>query len=150
MLRVGYYWLAKFLDFHKFVRAFQQCHLFIWKKHLVTIPLQPIVVEVPFKQWGLDFITEFKENSINGFKWILTTTNYFTMWAKAIPMKRATNSVVKEFLEEGIITRFCVPTKITTYNAKAFSSTELFSFCFDYGIVLSHSSNYYPQGNGLA
>ena len=24
------------------------------------------------------------------------------------------------------------------------------SFCFKYGIVLSHSSNYYPQGNGLA
>jgi hypothetical protein len=26
---------------------------------------------------------------------------------------------------------------------------ELSTFCFDYGIVLSHSSNYYPQGNGL-
>ena len=24
------------------------------------------------------------------------------------------------------------------------------NFCFNHGIVLSHSSNYYPQGNGLA
>ena len=24
------------------------------------------------------------------------------------------------------------------------------SFCFKYGIILSHSSNYYPQGNRLA
>jgi transposase InsO family protein len=39
--------------------------------------------------------------------------------------------------------------KITTDNAKAFSYAELSSFCFDYGIILSHSSNYYPQGNGL-
>jgi hypothetical protein len=23
-------------------------------------------------------------------------------------------------------------------------------FCFNYGIILSHSSNYYPQGNELA
>jgi transposase InsO family protein len=43
-----------------------------------------------------------------------------------------------------------VPSKITTDNAKAFSSAELSNFCFKYGIVLSHASNYYPQGNGLA
>jgi transposase InsO family protein len=55
-----------------------------------------------------------------------------------------------DFLEDRIITRFGVPAKITTDNAKAFSSTELSSFCFKYGIILSHSSNYYPQGNGLA
>jgi transposase InsO family protein len=54
-----------------------------------------------------------------------------------------------DFLENKSITRFDVPTKITTDNAKAFSSTELSSLCFKYGIILSHSSNYYPQGNGL-
>ena len=54
------------------------------------------------------------------------------------------------FLEDRIITRFGVPSKITTDNAKAFSSYALVEFRFKYGIVLSHSSNYYPQGNGLA
>jgi transposase InsO family protein len=54
------------------------------------------------------------------------------------------------FLEERIITRFGVPSKITTDNAKAFSSHALAEFCFKYDIVLSHSSNYYPQGNELA
>ena len=55
-----------------------------------------------------------------------------------------------DFLEDRIITRFGVPARITTDNAKAFSSTEFSSFCFKYGITLSHSSNYYPQGNGQA
>jgi transposase InsO family protein len=54
-----------------------------------------------------------------------------------------------DFMEERIITRFGVPPKITTDNAKAFSSIELPTFCFDCGIVLSHSFNYYPQGNGV-
>ena len=54
------------------------------------------------------------------------------------------------FLEERIITRFRVPSKITNDNAKSFSSLALAEFCFKYGIILSHSSNYYPQGNGLA
>jgi len=39
---------------------------------------------------------------------------------------------------------------ITTHDAKAFRSIYLEYFFFKYGILLSHSSNYYPKGNGLA
>jgi transposase InsO family protein len=108
------------------------------------------VVEAPFQQWGLDFIGLFKDNSSNGYTWIITATDYFTKWVEAMPTKSATDKVVMDFLEDKIITRFGVPTKITTDNAKAFNSTELSSFYFKYGIMLSQSSNYYPQGNGLA
>jgi hypothetical protein len=55
-----------------------------------------------------------------------------------------------DFLEDRIITRFGVPSKIMTDNAKAFCSAEMSSFCFKYGIILSHASDYYPQGNGQA
>ena len=53
------------------------------------------------------------------------------------------------FLEDRMITRFGAPSKIMTNNANAFNSTKLSTFCFNYGIVLSHSSNCYPQGNDL-
>lgn len=109
-----------------------------------------MVVEASFQHWCLDFIGKFHENSSNGYSWILTGTDYFTKWVKAIPAKNATEKVIMDFIENNIITRFGVPAKITTDNAKAFSSSEFSSFCFKYGIVLSHSSNYYPQGNGLA
>jgi len=72
-----------------------------------------------------------------------------TYWVESIPTKKAIEEVVMNFLEERIITRFGVPSKITTDNAKAFSSHALVEFCFKYGIVLSYSSNYYPQGNRL-
>jgi transposase InsO family protein len=107
-------------------------------------------VEAPFQQWGLDFIWEFKENSSNDFRWIITTTDYFTSWVEAIPTQKETDKVVIEFLEDKIITRFGVLAKITTDNANVFSSMELSKFYYEYGIILSHSSNYYPQGNGLA
>jgi hypothetical protein len=107
------------------------------------------VIEAPFQQWGLDFVGEFKDNSSNGYRWILTATDYFTRWVESIPTKKSTEVVIN-FLEDRIITRFGVPSKITTDNAKAFSSHAMVKFCFKYGIVLSHSSNYYPQGNGLA
>ena len=76
-------------------------------------------------------------------------TDYFTKWVEAIPTKKATDKVVMDFIESNIITIFGAPTKITTDNAKAFSSAEFTSLCFNYGIILSHSSNY-PQGDGLA
>jgi transposase InsO family protein len=132
------------------VRGCQQCQLFTGKQKLAALPLQPVVVEAPFQQWGLDFIGQFKDNSSNGYTWIITATDYFTKWVEAIPTKSATDKVVMDFLEDRIITRFSVPAKITTDNSKAFSSIELSSLCFKYGIILSHSSNYYPQGNGLA
>jgi transposase InsO family protein len=123
--------------------------LFTGKQKLATLPLQPVVVEAPFQQWGLDFIGQFKDNSSNGYSWIITAIDYFVKWVEAIPTKSATDKVVMDFLEDKIITSFGVPAKITIDNAKAFSSTELSSFCFKYGIMLSHSSNYCPQGNGL-
>jgi hypothetical protein len=109
------------------------------KQKLAALPLQLVVVEAPFQQWGLDFIGQFKDNSSNGYTWIITTTDYFTKWVEAIPTKSKTDKVVMDFLEDIIITRFGVPAKITTDNAKAFSSTELSSFCLNMALYyLTH------------
>jgi transposase InsO family protein len=81
--------------------------------------------------------------------WIITSIDYFTKWVEEIPTKHAIEKLVMDFLEDRIITRFSVPAKITIDNAKAFSSTDLSNFYFNYGILLFHSSNYFPQGNGI-
>ena len=80
----------------------------------------------------------------------LTATDYFTKWIEAIPTKRATNKVIMHFLEENIFSRFGCPKKIVTDNAQAFKSGPMVNFCQKYNVVLSHSTAYYPQGNGLA
>jgi transposase InsO family protein len=148
IVRVGYYWPTIFSDVHHLVWKCDPCHLFTGKKKLVAIPLQPMVVEAPFQQWGLDFIRKFNNNSSNGFSWVLIATDYFTKWVEAIPVKTTTEKVVMDFLEDRIITRFRVPLKIVTDNAKAFCSAKMSVFCFKYGIILSHASDYYPWGNG--
>jgi transposase InsO family protein len=35
-------------------------------------------------------------------------------------------------------------------NAAYFSSTRLTEFALDKGIIIRYSTNYYPQGNGVA
>ena len=112
--------------------------------------MKPIVIKEPFQQWGLDFIGPIHPSSTAGHTHILMATNYFTKWVEAIPVKQTTSEVVCSFIKQNILVRFGVPNKIVTDNATDFSSQEISAFCYQYGIILSHSSNYFAQGNDQA
>ena len=130
--------------------ACQKCQIFEGKRKLLPLPLQPITVEGPFMQWGLDFIGEIHPTSSAQHKWILTATTYFTKWIEAIPTRNSIDSVIIRFLEGHILSRFGCPRKIITDNDAAFESKKMVDFCHRYQIALGHSNTYYPQGNGLA
>jgi hypothetical protein len=83
--------------------------LFAGKQKLPALPLVPVKTEAPFQQWGLDFIGEINPHFSAQHKWILTATDYFTKWVEAIPTRKATNSVVIDFLEESIRPDLAVP-----------------------------------------
>lgn len=99
VLRVSYYWHTLFVDFYKKVMIFHECQLFQGNLKLLPLPLQPIFVEAPFKQWGLDFISEIHPPSSSQHKWIITTTYYFIKWIKVIPTRQATDSVIFSLLK---------------------------------------------------
>lgn len=109
----------------------------------------PMHVDEPFRQWGIDFIGEIHPPSSGQHKWILTATDYFTKWVEAILARNATDTVIIKLMEENIISRFGCLSRMVTDNAQAFKSTKFVSFCQQYNITLSHSTTYYPQGNGL-
>jgi len=54
-----------------------------------------------------------------------------------------------KFLEENIFSRFGCPVKIITDNAQVFSSIKFVGFSQKYNVILSHSTTYHPQENGL-
>jgi hypothetical protein len=128
IMRPGYYWLKLFSDVNAKVRTYNPCELFIGKHKLPTLPLVPVKTEAPFQQWGLDFIGEINPHSSAQHKWILISIDYFTKWVEAIPTRREMDSVVIDFLEENILSRFGCPQKIVTDNAQAFKSMAMISF----------------------
>lgn len=130
--------------------ACQKCQIFQGKRKLLPLPLQPIIVEAPFQQWGLDFIGEIHPTSSTQHKWILTTTEYFIKWIEAIPSRNATDLVIIKFIEDHILSRFGCPRKIITDNATAFGSKKMIDFCHRYQIVLGNFITYYSQGDRLA
>jgi len=134
----------------KFVISCHKCQIFEGKRKLLLLPLKPIFTERPFQQWGLDFTGEIHPSSSGQHRWILSATNYFTKWIEAIPCRQANDSIIMQFLETNILSRFGFPEKIITNNAVAFKSKRMINFCHKYHITLGHFIAYYPQGNGLA
>ena len=118
ILRAGFYWPSLFSDVYKETSTCHQCQIFYGKRKVIN----PITVEAHFQQWGLDFIGEINPNSSGQHKWILTAADYFTKWIEAIPTRRATETVIMDFLEENILARFWCPRRILTDNAASFNS----------------------------
>eukprot|EP00253_Pinus_taeda_P029494 PITA_29494 len=83
-------------------------------------------------------------------KYILTATDYFTKWVEAILLKTTNSEAIIEFIDQFIITRFGVPNALVFDNASYFSGNAMFDFTIKRGFKLKYSTNYYPQGNGLA
>ena len=63
ILRPGFYCPSMFSYVYKHTTTCHQCQIFDGKRKLVPLPLNPISVEAPFQQWGLDFIGEINPNS---------------------------------------------------------------------------------------
>ncbi|KAH9298286.1 hypothetical protein KI387_029968, partial [Taxus chinensis] len=67
------------------------CQTFVGRPKLAALPLNPVVIEEPIQQWGLEFIRELNPSSSARHTHVLTTTDYFTKWVEAIPVKSNTS-----------------------------------------------------------
>ena len=76
--------------------------------------------------------------------------DYFTRWVEVVPLCKVNEDAVINFLQENIITRFGVPIYLVFDNVSYLSYIKIIEFACEKGIKLHYSTNYYPQGNGLA
>lgn len=56
VLRTRYYWLTLFKDSHAHVCKCQICQVNASRERRHAFPLQPVTIENPFEQWGLDVV----------------------------------------------------------------------------------------------
>ena len=55
-LRAGYFWPSLFKDAHAFIRRCQDCQTAAGRVKKLAFPLQPVMVDMPFQQWGIDIV----------------------------------------------------------------------------------------------
>jgi transposase InsO family protein len=103
-----------------------------------------------FRGWALDFVGQIHHASSKGHQFVLVSTDYFTKWTKAVPLKDMTHREVIQFISEHIIHRFGIPQTLTTDQDSSFMSHQVRDFAESLKIKLLISSPYYTQANGQA
>eukprot|EP00253_Pinus_taeda_P027427 PITA_27427 len=93
---------------------------------------------------------EVVPHSSKQHRYILIATDYFTKWVEAVPLKTANAEHIIKFIDQFIITGFGLPSALMFDNASYFSGNAMTEFSLKRGFKLKYSTNYYPQGNGLA
>ena len=83
-----------------------------------------MVIPWPFHTLGLDLVGPVNPPS-HEYIWILVATEYFTKWAEAAPLRKATGGAVANFIKENIIVRFGVPHRIINDNDTPFVNSDV-------------------------
>ena len=103
-----------------------------------------------FAKGDLNFIGLVNPPSLTGHRFILTTIDYCTRWMEVEAFQNCTTQIVIGFLENHILTCFGMPFLLVCNNRTSFASLILTQWFLENKVIIRFSSNYYPQGNGVA
>ncbi|KAL0423435.1 UNVERIFIED_CONTAM: hypothetical protein Sradi_0878300 [Sesamum radiatum] len=93
--------------------------------HQPPEPLHPTVASWPFDAWELDSVGPITPKSSTGCIYILAATDYFSKWAKAVPLEEVKKETVVDFIRVNIIFRYGVPWYIITDNGRLFHNKSM-------------------------
>jgi hypothetical protein len=107
-----------------------------------------IKVVKPFYQIGIDFIGPL-ERTLEGNRYIIVATDYFTKWPEAKAVPTATAKETAKFLYESIICQHGIPSVILSDRGKHFVNDTIALLKEEIGFRHRLASAYHPQSNGL-
>ncbi|KAL0298025.1 UNVERIFIED_CONTAM: hypothetical protein Scaly_3076000 [Sesamum calycinum] len=119
--RMGYYWPTMVKDCIDYARRCQACQFHANLIHLPPEPLHPPLLH-----------------------------DYFSKWAKAVPLKEMKKENVADFIRTHIIYFYGVPRYIIIDNEKPFCNSLIDKLCQKFDFEQRISSMYYAAANGLA
>ena len=114
------------------------------------MPHQPVLAFEPFHKWGLDFVGPFNPAAARtGNKYILVTTDYYTKWVEAKPLRDNITALTTKFLYGHIWCRFGCPIELISDQGGHFLNAVISGLTQHYVVVHKKSTTYYPELTNL-
>ena len=112
-------------------------------------PVQALPVpEKRFSHIHVDLVGPLP-TSASGHTHLLTIVDRSTRWVEAVPVSSTTATSVSDHLVDSWISRFGIPSTITSDRGRQFTSQVWADLCASLNIVQRQTTAYHPQSNGM-
>ncbi|KAJ0494070.1 putative nucleotidyltransferase, Ribonuclease H [Helianthus annuus] len=146
VLNSGLYWPTIFKDANEFAKNCIECQKLGGISKRDEMPMQPILVVDVFDVWGIDFMGPFPNSY--GNLYILVAVDYVSKWVEAIATKTNDHSVVCNFVQTNIFSRFGIPRVIISDGGSHFKNFRFGKLLKRFGVDHRIATPYHPQTSG--
>ncbi|XP_044132418.1 WD repeat and HMG-box DNA-binding protein 1 isoform X1 [Bufo gargarizans] len=141
-----FFWHGMTKDIENWIQECAKCQV-VGKRPLAPQPLECFKVSAAWELVGIDLTGPIPE-TVDGFQYILTATDYFSKWVEAFPLKTKTAAEVGRHLCSLIYRHGC-PKRILSDQGGEFVNQLNHQMCSVLGKERSVTAAYHPQTNSL-
>lgn len=85
----------------------------------------------------------------NNYTHVLTVVDRYTRWPEAYPLRNTTAQDIVRCLIKNYVSRFGIPSIITTDRGSQFEAKLFYEWCNQLGTTRTRTTAYHPQANGM-
>lgn len=136
---------------HQYVLRCNMCHITSRPTNQDYMPLHPILPQLSFEKWGLDYVGPIKPKTRgNQARYITVATEYMTKWIEGRAFRKVDTHNTIIFIYKHIITRFGCSIEMVTDIGTHLINEVITEILGTFMIIHRKSTPCYPRGNSQA
>ena len=147
LVTTRYVWPGINADVRRWVKTCLHCQKSKIQRHTVAPPGTFMTPDSRFDNIHIDIVGPLPPSK--GFTYLLMCIDRLTQWPEAIPITSATAESVSQAFVTGWISRFGIPSTITTDRGRQFESTQWNHLMHLLGCKRIRTTSYHPISNGI-